>query len=379
MKNKFFMLLLVVFILMAVDFQGTASGDTCNLCHTYNSSLHHSARAMQYWYSAENGGLETITGYAYSEFSHPSAGCRNCHAPKCAKCHGVDEPTGPPSGTPDEIQTNICLPCHARENAMIAKDNASGTPDVHFAAGMRCTDCHSHREIHGDGIEYISMKEPGAMDTTCENCHDPKIYPHWIFDPHLGKLDCKACHERRVVSCYNCHMDTAGPQGPGKRMCKGQLTDWVFLMNYKGKVTSANMQTFVGGDPGNTIDGPNDKTFLIFAPVHSHSIMMPGRACGECHASQIVNYMKDNRTLPLTYLVNGELKQVKGVIPVTDLVTYKFISYDKDNTTTTDVTWFLLDAAGNPLNPPDGKQYLGFGTPLTLDQAKWMLRPAPGE
>jgi hypothetical protein len=382
MKGKFFMLLTLVFILIAAGFQGTASGDTCNLCHEFGSSLHHSARGMEYWYSAENGGLETITGYPYSAFNHPTAGCRNCHAKNCAKCHGVDDPTGPPSGTPGDWQTSICLPCHARESAMIAKDDASGTPDVHRAAGMKCTDCHSHREIHGDGVEYISFKELGAMDTECETCHnDESLHPvpnsraHTI---HGDKLDCKACHERRVVSCYNCHMDTAGPSGPGNRIAKAQLTDWVFLINYKGKVTSANMQTFIGGDPGNTINGPNDKTFLFFAPVHSHSIMSQGRGCGDCHATQITDYMKNHRALPLTYLSSGGVfTQVKGVIPVVDTVKYRFISYDKDNFDTTPSppgpTWtahstYPLEADGTQFN-------IGFGTPLTLQQASWLTFP----
>jgi hypothetical protein len=371
MKGKFFMLLTLVFILIAAGFQGTASGDTCNLCHEFGSSLHHSCRAMEYWYSAKNGGLETITGYPYSSFTHPSAGCKNCHAKNCAKCHGVDDPTGPPPGTAGDWQTSICLPCHARESAMIAKDDASGTPDVHRAAGMKCTDCHSHREIHGDGVEYISLKELGAMDTECEDCHNnesahpvPDTKPHWI---HQGNLDCKACHERRVVSCYNCHMDTAGPSGPGNRIAKTQLTDWVFLINYKGKVTSANMQTFVGGDPDNTIGV--GKTFLIFAPVHSHSIMNPGRLCNDCHKTPIIAYMKSHRTLPLTYLSNGEFTQVKGVIPVIDTIKYKFISYDKDNNLTSGFTWYPLSTY--PLDP-DGKQLLGFGTPLTIPQAKWL-------
>jgi hypothetical protein len=367
-KKKFFMLLPVVFILIASGFQGTASGDTCTLCHSvgnyFYSSLHHSARGMEYWYSSE-GGLEEITGVPYEDYANPSSGCKNCHASTCSKCHtdvgpGV-EPTGPPPGTPSEIQT-MCLVCHARAAAIITKDDGFGTPDVHRAGGMRCMDCHSSRELHGDGIVYKSMKKPGAMDTECEKCHTT-MSPSPSHTAHNGKLDCKACHQRRVVSCYNCHMDTA--YYAGKRMAKTQIADWVFLMNYEGKVTSANMQTFVGG--------PEDKTFLMFAPVHSHSIMSPGRICEDCHNTTVVNKIYTNKALKLTWLEGTTLKWQTGVIPVVAGTTYKFISYDKDNDDLTGATWRLLTEV--PLGP-DQKQYkFANGTPLTSGQLEKMKLP----
>ncbi|PIP07030.1 MAG: hypothetical protein COX51_07575, partial [Syntrophobacteraceae bacterium CG23_combo_of_CG06-09_8_20_14_all_50_8] len=39
----------------------------------FHSSLHATARGMEYWYDKANGGLETITGIPYSE-----AGCSKC-------------------------------------------------------------------------------------------------------------------------------------------------------------------------------------------------------------------------------------------------------------------------------------------------------------
>jgi hypothetical protein len=366
MKGKFFMLLPVVFILIAAGFQGAASGDTCTLCHPatdsyFNTSLHHSCRAMDYWYSAD-GGLGDVIGRNYADFTGTS-GCKNCHVPNCFKCHGEENPTGPPPGTSDQIQA-ICLPCHARESAVIAKDDALGTPDVHRAAGMRCMDCHSSRELHGDGILYISMKKGGAMDTECENCHT-NISPSPSHTAHNGKLDCKACHERRVVSCYNCHMDTA--YFNNKRMAKTQIADWVFLVNYEGKVTSANMQTFVGGDA--------DKTFLMFAPVHSHSIMSPGRICEDCHNTWVVNKIYNEKKLKLTWLEGTTLKNQAGVIPVVAGTTYKSIFYDKDNNDLSGTSWRLLYTDGLP-HKPDAKQFsLGGGSPLTSGQLEKMKLP----
>lgn len=42
-------------------------------------------------------------------------------------------------------------------------------PDVHYAAGMHCADCHIGREVHGDGRIYSSAK--GQVDLRCEDCH----------------------------------------------------------------------------------------------------------------------------------------------------------------------------------------------------------------
>jgi hypothetical protein len=54
----------------------------------------------------------------------------------------------------------ICaLKCHAREAAIMNIDKRQGTADVHFASGMECMDCHTPREMHGDGIQYLSMKQ----------------------------------------------------------------------------------------------------------------------------------------------------------------------------------------------------------------------------
>jgi hypothetical protein len=371
MKGKFFMLLPVVFILIAAGFQGTASG-TCYLCHEdmgYQVGLHHNSFGMDYWYAARHGGLENISGYDYKGLP-----CYTCHAQNCARCHGEDSPTGPPySGDKAQTQT-MCLGCHSREGAAI-----NSTPqDVHFAAGMKCTDCHDDptpgvpsKDLHGDGTLYVSLREKDAIKTKCENCHidgdapkpptdtGNKLYSH---NTHTATLDCKACHQSRVISCYNCHLDTA--RVTTNRVAYKQIKDWVFLINYQGKVTSANMQNYVAGDLDNVI--PAGNTGLMFAPVHSHSIMSQGRGCTDCHGTAIVRQIYNKKRLNLTWLEGGVLKNQTGVIPVAAGTVYKFISYDKDNTVGTGTGWVELSTKPQK---PDLKMYsVGFGTPLTRKQ-----------
>ena len=42
-------------------------------------------------------------------------------------------------------------------------------PDVHYAAGMHCADCHVGSDVHGDGRIYSTSKQ--QVDLQCEDCH----------------------------------------------------------------------------------------------------------------------------------------------------------------------------------------------------------------
>jgi len=318
-------------------------------------SLHYSAAGMEYWYSAANGGLERLTGIPYDQLT-----CKNCHTPGCDRCHKVESTEKDCTVYEYTVgaATNqaMCLKCHGRERAMMRIDHKAGQEDVHVQMGMECSDCHSAREMHGDGTPYISLKQEGAMDTRCENCHD-ELKPVEAHVVHEDHLDCKACHLRHVVSCTNCHFDTLLKEGVRKAR---PVAGWVFLMNLRGKVTAASMQTFVVGE---------DKTFLMFAPHMSHSVMNPGRGCDDCHDSENVHQVQKGN-LKLTWLEDGELHNRKGVIPVVDGVDYQ-CSYEHF----ADDKWTPVKNPRKPL-----LQYVAFGEPLTakqLDQMAAKQSPPP--
>lgn len=267
------------------------------------SSLHYTAKGMAYWYDKANGGLETLTDVPYSNL-----GCKNCHTSSCDACHKNEVEKKLSYSTKVAQNKETCLHCHKREATVIQIDNAGNQLDIHFAKGMQCMDCHTEGEMHGDGAEYNSMKQAGALDAKCQNCHK-SVNPSTSHNIHKEKLDCNSCHVRHVVSCSNCHFETLIKEG--KRVAI-PISGWTFLMNYNGKVTSANMQTFVVKD---------NKTFLMFAPQNSHSIMKNGRKCDDCHGTEIVKQVQQGK-LRLTWLENNEVINVKGVIPVVDGVTY---------------------------------------------------------
>jgi hypothetical protein len=345
--KKFLVIQVVVFILIAVGLYGkTNAEDTKKEEPFFNSSLHYTTRGMGYWYDKANGGLETITGIPYSKLP-----CYHCHVSSCDKCHQTKLNNKLAYSTKVARNQEICIECHQREALVQKIDKAAHQEDVHLAKGMQCVDCHTQREIHGDGTEYNSMKQPGAMDAKCENCHK-SITPSVSHKIHQEKLDCKSCHVRHVVSCYNCHFDTLVKEGKKVAI---PLSGWVFLMNYNGKVTSANMQTFV-------VQG--NKTFLVFAPQYSHSIKKEGKKCEECHGTEIVRKVQKG-TLKLTWFENGNVKNLKGVIPVVNGVIYDAVyqNYKEGK-------WIPIENPPSPL-----LHYAAFGEPLTKEQLKKLSMP----
>ncbi len=307
---------------------------------SFLNSLHFTAKGMGFWYSKEQGGLELITGVPYAKL-----GCQNCHVTGCDRCHRSE--TGKLMSYTVKAAQNqaMCLKCHAREQAMMTIDLRSKQEDVHLAKGMNCSDCHSKREMHGDGIEYTSLKEPGAMDTQCEKCHTA-LKPTDAHTVHEGKLDCKACHVRHVVSCTNCHFDHMVKTGERKAI---PVDGWVFLMNYRGKVSSASMQTF--------LVRPN-KTFLMFAPHMSHSIMKEGRKCNDCHGAKQMQQALKEKKMKLTWLEDGKVVNSKAVIPVAQGVKYECAYLD------------LKDGKWEPVKDPAEPivQFAAFGEPLRKEQ-----------
>ncbi|MBN1930815.1 MAG: hypothetical protein JW786_04315 [Desulfobacterales bacterium] len=309
------------------------------------NSLHYTANGMGYWYSKENGGIEKITGIPYSEL-----GCKNCHVKACDTCHKEVKEGKAAYSKKAAGNQGICLNCHGREQAIMKIDHQMNQEDVHVSNNMTCIDCHSEREMHGDGVEYVSMRQEGAMDAQCENCHDD-IRPTDSHLVHQDKLDCKACHVRHVVSCTNCHFDTLVKKG--KRVAI-PVSGWVFLINHRGKVTSGGMQNFV--TKGN-------KTFLIFAPHMSHSVMKDGRKCEECHGTKTAKQVHEGK-VNLTWLKDGKVENLKGVIPVAEGVNYQCVYQDRKED-----KWVPIEHPDEPM-----LHYPAFGEPLSKKQLESLVK-----
>ena len=74
--------------------------------------------------------------------------------------------------------------------------------DVHYAAGLKCTDCHvpeGHKIPRGGkGTDLVANDLPGK-EVSCENCHTSA--PHFnntlesvMLNGHTAKIACETCH-----------------------------------------------------------------------------------------------------------------------------------------------------------------------------------------
>ncbi len=312
----------------------------------YEKSLHYTNRGLEHWYLAKNGGLERITDIPFEKLS-----CNNCHVRTCDTCH-MKEVGGKLAYSTESARTEkACVKCHGMESLTFATRNPSDpAADVHFAKGMKCMDCHTAREIHGDGTPYESIQAPGALDVNCEKCHtDLARCPSNAV--HKGRVDCIACHVRDVPSCYNCHFDTKVSEGKSVSI---PMKNVLFLINHDNRVTLANLHTFIY----------KNKTLIVFAPSFPHLVMKQGRKCGDCHANPVLQEIKAGTYRPVEWK-DGELKTAGGIIPVLDGYNWNFVflNYSKGQ-------WTPAEQPAAPL-----LNYSGYSSPITKEQFEKLTSP----
>ncbi len=169
---------------------------------------------------------------------------------------------------------------------------------------MDCIAYHSMEDMHGDGTAYASMLDPGAIGAACDDCHMtvPSNTSHTI---HAATVDCAACHTQSVVTCYNCHFETELQLD--QKNAYGQFKDWLFPLNYDGKVNVGNFQSVKFGN----------NTFIAMAPFYAHTINREARACDACHANAAITEYDQNGSIDVVTWDQGAgtLTHINGVIP----------------------------------------------------------------
>lgn len=339
---------------VTVDGAAAHSPTQRNPFETFPTSLHATRRGKATWYSAENGGFETLTGIPIEQLT-----CIRCHPgtradgtpintatyrPDCSDCHvRIGDPV------PDQT----CLKCHSRQGLEIRL----GYPDVHRAAGFKCTNCHTSREMHGDGTEYISWLQPGAMDVKCETCHTQVATQNVSHLIHFRSVDCTACHTQSVITCFNCHFESE-VAGDRKRPY-GVLRDYLLLLRREGS-GKVHAGTFMAL----TYQG---KSFYALAPYRAHTIVRNARTCQDCHNSPALREYLQTGRITVTMWDGNQIVNTKGVIPVppdwSQALQFDFVNYTGDPTAAqTDPTkWVFLKSGA------DQNQML-FAQPLTAEQ-----------
>lgn len=347
-----------VFVLYGCGGSSDQATTTLSIAETFRTSLHATRMGKITWYSKENGGLETLTNFSIPE------GCIRCHPgtkadgtpidtatyqPGCDDCH-----TSPGSPVSDQI----CLKCHSRQ----AREMAFYS-DAHRAKGFRCMSCHTLEDVHGDGKQYASWLDEGAVKVKCEHCHR-SLAPNQAHNIHQESVDCLACHTQSIISCYNCHVQSE-IAGKVKRP-HTVLKDWMLLLRRKstGKVTAGNLMTA----------NYEDKTIAVLAPYRAHTITRNARKCEDCHDNAAIREYKETGKMTVTKWDGSKIVNTKGVIPVPPdwrtALQVDFVDYTGDPTSpTTDPTkWVFLESGA------DLKQML-YAEPLTNEQLQKLSQP----
>ncbi len=202
----------------------------------------------------------------------------------CTACHNVKKAKDGRTTTQDKhplITRNIpmenCIRCHNRSGRIglsyqgLYETEGYGTPfedgetsslqledgrfvkkirpDIHFEKGLVCIDCHSQKELMGDGRQRAHLYQ--QVEIRCTSCHGGKKVLERLFkeqkskkkfpklnnlvrardgrillkgkkdkkahhlNPFSGKkcknpqhkrLSCQACHSTWVPQCYGCHV-----------------------------------------------------------------------------------------------------------------------------------------------------------------------------
>jgi hypothetical protein len=155
--------------------------------------------------------------------------CNKCHT-TCSECHmeepgrhGLLFPKVASHNFAPESDPRNCWSCHGGTGDTYFGEPGSDKhgPSIMAEAGMRCMDCHTEPEVHGDGTEPTFIIE-AAPKPECEDCHqNPErvvtigtraaVAPqhsavtaaHQIHDEE--DLSCVSCHTEWYPNCWNCH------------------------------------------------------------------------------------------------------------------------------------------------------------------------------
>jgi len=245
-------------------------------------SLHETgAGKTTYYNTVPNRGFEERTNVAYADLA-----CQGCHSAAsglapvsgrtCDRCHDtVDPQLGAVVNT--SWTDGVCNACHSRQGL-----EKSLYSDVHRDMGFDCMSCHTLGDVMGDGNEYLSLQDIGAIDSECTDCHDASAHSV-AADPHGGDVACASCHAQSTVTCNNCHFE-AQVNNTGKFFLKPPAHNWMWLGNRFKRDGSGETEVY----PINYQSVAYlDTTFVAFGFYTPHTIgpAATARQCSDCHVN----------------------------------------------------------------------------------------------
>lgn len=324
----------------------------------------------------------------------------------CTACHYIVNPNlpkeGPEKGHPlitKKIPIENCIRCHNRsgrigisytgiyesegygtpyENGELSHNQLPGDrfalelpPDIHFAKGMTCIDCHTRNEIMGDGKRYAHFEE--QLEIHCQTCHtstkpgitaknnplnnlnvtttpptltsklDEKAHPIHLPNqeacnfPGHDRLSCQSCHSTWVPQCYGCHVkqdksethldkltlkETAGWWQEGRSYIRYERPALGLWNNRVMPVTPGCQDIVTLKDEQGTMT--NSFYSFTMAAIDPHTTQVEGRSCIDCHTStktlglgEGTAWQDENETWHFDP-VYQEMETTAGIVPTLD-------------------------------------------------------------
>jgi hypothetical protein len=231
----------------------------------------------------------------------------------CLACHVSGHPENEHPMLTTAVSDARCFGCHARSGRISlsytglaeieAPKDSTGRrlpdgrfverlpADVHYLAGLSCTDCHKADDLMGDHRHAQSQRT--AVKARCTDCHAPDDTIPGHRAQH-ARLTCAACHSQWAPQCFGCHMEYS-PEGEQwdhveRRVTAGRWVErrWdvrnglpALGVNAAGKI-----DVFVPGMIM-SVKHPqleNEQFLRVFGPLSPHTIG-PARTCESCHRS----------------------------------------------------------------------------------------------
>ncbi len=227
----------------------TACGD----CHDeinehYTKSLHVTLRPYKVITDARAKPNAVIRGKLESAMN---THCYTCHS-SCGQCH-ISRPDSVQGGLleghlfqKEPPMEEVCTACHG---SRVRKEYFGGKEGLqrsaHQETEMKCGDCHSGEEMHGDGKEYANRfgVENGPK---CVDCHEEiyerdaeNVITHRI---HKVKASCHVCHAQPYSNCFACHV---GKDKEGLAFCKTKASRFDFKIGLNPLKSEKRPEAFV--------------------------------------------------------------------------------------------------------------------------------------
>ena len=146
---------------------GTANPDSYSAAHAAGCAACHFPWNDEGTYQGKDLTVRGKAGHSASHAMEPLPDTRTC-----TRCHSRSGRIGYSyQGLYDG--NNALVPTSGGDPGPEAASGARNlvhiTPDIHFAAGLECIDCHTSRDVMGDGFSYRNMYR--QTEVACENCH----------------------------------------------------------------------------------------------------------------------------------------------------------------------------------------------------------------